>query len=159
MRVFALALLAALGGSARAQERVSQEVLLSADAATVRQVLSDTSLAMGMSREVLEYRIEAAPPCQLVHVTARGLTEPLKYTVRRCPTELGFRETLVSGDAMLEAMEVEWRAEPHGDGSRVRLSVLTRVARVPQVIVNQQVRQSVGNTLRNLSRLVEPKAR
>ncbi len=144
---------------ASASDEVSQDVVVRMDADQVRAVLADTSLAMSMSKDIISHRIEDDAPCQLVHITTRGLTEPLKYTVRRCPTATGFKETLVQGDSMIEAMEVEWRTSPHEGGTKVRLSVLTRIGRVPQLLVNQQVRQGVSQTLRNLVRVVEPKAR
>lgn len=145
--------------AALAEDAVSQDVVVNMDAEQVRALLANTSLAMSMSQDVISHRIEDAAPCQLVHITTRGLTSPLNYTVRRCPTASGFKETLVHGDDMIEAMEVEWRTTPTEGGTKVRLSVLTRISRVPQVFINQQVRQSVGQTLRNLVRVVEPKAR
>jgi hypothetical protein len=157
--VLAAVLLVAPSVAFASEDAVTQDVVVSMNADQVRAVLADTSLAMSMSKDIISHRIEDDAPCQLVHITTRGLTAPLNYTVRRCPTATGFKESLVQGDELIEAMEVEWRTSPHEDGTRVRLSVLTRIGRVPQLLVNQQVRQGVSQTLRNLVRVVEPKAR
>lgn len=158
--VLALALCLAASSPARAEdEAVSEELVFQADTASVKALLADTGLAFSLNQDVLSYRVEDAPPCQLVHVTTRGVTAPFHYTVRRCPTSTGFRETLVSGDGNVEAMDVEWRAVPHGDGTKVRLSVLTRIARVPQFLVNQHARQSIAASLRSLGRKADAQAR
>lgn len=160
-RRFALVGLGTLlaGGPALAETPVSDDALISADPQQVRAVLADYDQVAAMNADVLDYRVESAPPCQLVHITTRGLAEPMQYTVRRCPTETGWRETLVSGDGSMEAVEVEWRVEPDGEHTRVRLSVLARVARVPQFLVDQQTRRNVARTLSNLARKLDPTRR
>lgn len=147
------------GAPAHADEPVTDEVVFTAGPDQVKALLADPNLTMSLNQDVLSYTVEDAPPCKLIHVTAKGVTEPFQYTMRRCPTASGFRETFVSGDGMVQAMDVEWRAEPHGDGTRVRLSVLARIARVPQFLVNQHTRQSIAQTLRSLGRRTETQAR
>jgi len=139
--------------------QVCGEQIIAADAGRVRALLADPSTTLSDNPDVLAYQIEDDSPCKLVHITARGLTSPYHYTVRRCPTKTGFRETLVSGDRAVQKMDVEWRAVPHGDGTRVRLSILARIAQVPQFLVNQHTRQSIAQTLRSLGHRVERQAR
>jgi len=142
-----------------ADDIVTQDMVLGADSATVRALLADTSQVLGLNADVLSYTIQADAPCQLVNVTARGLTSPIHYTVRRCPTDKGFRESLVSSSDGVEEMTVEWRMDPDSHGTRVHLSVLARVARVPQFLVNQHTRRSVALMLRRLTGQVDAQAR
>lgn len=148
-----------LSTPALADDGVSGEQIVAADAETVRRLLADPSTTLSLNQDILDYRIEDAPPCQLVHVTTKGVTAPLKYTVRRCPTETGFRETLVGGDEGVQAMDVEWTTEPHGSGTRVHLSIFASIAKVPQFLVNQRTRQSIAHTLRSLGRKADTQAR
>lgn len=144
---------------ARADDAVAAEGLVQADPAQVRALLADYSQIAAMSPELLEYRVEPAPPCSLVHITTKGLSAPMHYTVRRCPTETGFRETLVESDGGVEQMVTEWTVAPAEEGSRVRLTVLARVAHVPQILVNQGTRRSIGNLVRKIGEKLNPKMR
>ncbi|MCK6505642.1 hypothetical protein L6R53_19960 [Myxococcota bacterium] len=154
-----LALGALASPAAHADDPVSEEVVFAAGPDQVKAMLADPNVTMSLNQDVISYTVQDAPPCQLIHVTAKGVTEPFRYTMRRCPTANGFRETFVSGDGMVQAMDVEWRAEAHGDGTKVRLSVLARIAKVPQFLVNQHTRQSIAQSLRSLVRKTETQAR
>lgn len=148
--------LAASPGLALADTPVSEDTVLAVDQQQVRDVLADYDQLAAMNADVLDYRVEADPPCQRVHITTRGVVEPIRYTLRRCPTDSGWKETLIEGDPLVEAIEVEWQVQPEGEQTRVRLSILARIAKVPQFLVDQQTRRNVARTLKNLTRKLDP---
>lgn len=139
-----------------ADDAVSEDALIAADRAQVLAVLADYDQLAAMNADVLDYRVEADAPCQRVYITTRGVMDPIHYILRRCPTASGWKETLVSGDASIEAIEVEWQLVPEGDQTRVKLSILARIAKVPQFLVDQHTRRNVARTLKNLASKLDP---
>ncbi|MCB9778334.1 MAG: hypothetical protein H6742_07205 [Alphaproteobacteria bacterium] len=149
----------ALGGPALANPNaVEGETLVDANAEELKAWLSDYGLIAEINADIYEYSVEAAPPCELVHVKSRGVGQPMLYTVKRCPTADGFKETMISGD-QLEAMEAEWSVKPEGDRSRVKVRIFTKINLVPQFLVNQAGKKSIGQMLKNLTTKVDAKAR
>lgn len=145
------------GTTALADDGVSQDALIEADRAEILAVLADYDQVGTMNGDVIAYDVQPDGDCQLVHITARGVTSPMSYTVRRCPTENGWRESFVGGDGAIEDIEVQWDLADEGEGTRVRLSVFAKVARVPQFLVDQRTRRSVGQTLKKLADKLKPR--
>ncbi len=154
-----LLLSAGLAGSALAGDAVSGDTLIEADKQAILEILQDYDQVAKMNPDVLDYRVEADGACQLVHVTAKGVSSPTQYTVRRCATDRGLTERYVDGDGLIEDIQVDWVMVDEGEGTRVKLSVLTRVAKVPQFLVDQRTRSSVSRSLKQLAQKLSPKRR
>lgn len=157
-------LLLAVLPSARAQEPspatvsaddvVRSEVLVPAPVEEVKADLSDPVAAARLSANVLAARVISKGTCDVVEMTVKGMTGPLSYVVKRCPTASGWTETLVSSDDF-DAHRAEWSVTPTAGGSLVSLSIHTEPdVPVPQRIVNGVVQSQVVQTLSNLVRKV-----
>lgn len=155
--LIALALLA----SARAAEptppvtdsadRVTTAVVVPAAPDAVRAVLADPTAACRLSADVLSARVVGADgPCALIAVTTRGLTSPLSYTTRRCPSADGYTETLVQTDDF-DQQDARWRLRAVPGGTEVTLQVRSQPRLpVPQRIINATVGSSAVQALKAL---------
>ena len=158
-------MVAALGGSAStavADEAVSIHVeddgtvvgtvSLLADPAAVRQILGDVGDSSKLSADVLSVRVTPTGPCEEVFRETRGLLEPMLLHTQRCPTEHGWRETLVEvGD--FAAYDAEWiLRSPEKGGVQVEYRLKTSpTIWIPQTIVEINVVRAVRQTLGALS--------
>lgn len=130
---------------------VTTDVFIAADSATVRAALADPVVACRLSGDVLDARVLATQgECTLVQVTTRGLTTPLTYTTRRCPTPEGFSETLVQTEDFDSQMS-SWKLRPVTGGTQVTLMVRSEPRLpVPQRLINAAVGSGAVQTLKNL---------
>lgn len=127
---------------------------MDAEEAAVREILGDVGDASRLSADVLEVRMQAKTigPCQDVFRTTRGFLEPMELHTERCPTETGWRETLVEvGD--FSTYKAEWTIRsPDKGGVEVEYRLKTSPNMwVPQTIVEINVARAVRQTLGALS--------
>lgn len=153
-----------LGSLATAQEpssptvaednTVRSEVLIAASIDEVRRDLADPVAAAGLSSNVIRARVISRGACDVVAMTVRGLTGPMEYTAKRCPTTNGWTETLVSSDDF-DAHRAEWKVTPVPGGTLVTLTIsIEPDVPVPQRVINSVVQSQVVQTLKNLVRRV-----
>jgi hypothetical protein len=130
---------------------VTTEVLIQADAASIRAALADPLTACRLSGDVLSATVLAKEgDCSILRVTTRGLSAPLTYTTRRCPTADGFRETLVTTEDF-DNQTSSWKLTPVSGGTVVTLAVRSEPRLpLPQRMINAAVGSSAVQTLRNL---------
>ncbi len=130
---------------------VSTDVFIAADAATVRAALADPLVASRLNGDVLDARVLGKQgDCTLMQITTRGLTTPLVYTTRRCPTADGFSESLVQTQDF-DAQTSVWRLLPVSGGTQVTFEVSSQPRLpVPQRLINAAVGSSAVQTLKNL---------
>ncbi|MSP57021.1 MAG: hypothetical protein EXR69_15675 [Myxococcales bacterium] len=130
---------------------VSTAIFIAADPATVRAVLADPLRACHLSSDVLEATlVENHGECTLIQITTRGMTSPLTYTTRRCPSADGFVETLVQTDDF-DYQASRWSLRPVSGGTQVTLEVRSEPRLpVPQRLINAAVGSSAVQTLKNL---------
>ncbi len=133
------------------ESTVSTVVIIAADPATVRAALADPLSASALSGDVLDAKVLAKEgDCSLVQITTRGMTSPLVYIARRCPTADGFRETLVSTDDF-DSQSTSWKLLSVAGGTQVTLQVRSEPRLpVPQRLINAAVGSSAVQTLKNL---------
>lgn len=130
---------------------VSTGIFIAADPATVRAALADPLKACQLSGDVLDAKVLGKQgDCTLIQVTTRGMTSPLIYTTRRCPTTEGFTETLVQTDDF-DSQASTWSLRPVSGGTQVTLEVRSEPRLpVPQRLINAAVGSSAVQTLKNL---------
>ncbi len=133
------------------ESTVTTDVVIAADAATVRAALSDPISASRLSGDVLDAKVVGKDgDCTLVQVTTRGLSSPLLYVTRRCPTADGFRETLVQTDDF-DSQSSSWKLASVAGGTQVTLQVRSEPRLpIPQRLINAAVGSSAVQTLKNL---------
>ena len=133
------------------ESTVSTEVFIAAAPAAVLAALADPLVACRLSGDVLDARVLGKQgDCTLMQVTTRGLTTPLTYTTRRCPTPEGFNETLVQTDDF-DSQASSWKLRPVSGGTQVTLEVRSEPRLpVPQRLINAAVGSGAVQTLKNL---------
>lgn len=139
-----------------ADDTVTTDVVVSASPAQVRSALSDPRAAATLSDGVTSVSVLGKDgPCDLVEVTCKGVTSPLVYVARRCPTADGFTETLVRSDDF-DAHSAQWHLEPvAGGGTRITFELRTEPdLPLPRRIIQAAVQSSAVETVRNLVRRV-----
>lgn len=136
-------------------DRVTTAVVIPADPAAVRAALADPTAACRLSTDVLSARVVATEgPCALIAVTTRGLTAPLAYTMRRCPSADGYTETLVQTDDF-DQQESRWQLRAVPGGTEVTLQVRSQPRLpLPQRLINATVGSSAVQALKNLAHRV-----
>lgn len=133
---------------------VKSEVVIAAPVDAVKQGLADPVAAAGLSANVISARVISRGTCDVVAMTVKGMTGPMEYTVKRCPTATGWTEILVESDDF-DAHRAEWKVTPVEGGSLVTLTVATEPdVPVPQRVINAVVESQVVQTLKNLVRRV-----
>lgn len=129
---------------------VRSNVFVEADAAAVRQVISDPVALSKLNPDVLSARVISHGACDMVEVTTRGMTTPLSYVVQRCPTSSGYTETLVSSEDF-SAVAVSWKLESVPGGTNISYSIRTSPdLPVPQRLVSMATAKSAVAALKNL---------
>lgn len=130
---------------------VTTGVMVAADAATVRAALADPVTACRLNGDVLDAKVIGKEGnCSLVQVTTRGLSTPLTYVTRRCPTADGYAETMVRSDDF-DNQSSTWHVSSVSGGAQVTLQVRSEPRLpVPQRMINAAVGTSVVQTLKNL---------
>lgn len=129
---------------------VRSEVFVAADVATVKQALADPVKTAQLCPDILSARVVQKGQCDLVEVTTRGMSSPLTYLVRRCPTSSGWSETMVSSDDF-DDVKVSWAVEPAAGGSRVVYTIRSAPnIPVPQRVVTSFTAKSAVQALKNL---------
>lgn len=133
------------------ESTVTTDVIIAADCATVRAALADPITASHLSGDVLDAKVLGKEgDCSLVQMTTRGLSSPLTYVTRRCPTPDGFRETLVRTDDF-DSQSSSWRLAAVSGGTQVTLEVRSEPRLpIPQRLINAAVGSSAVQTLKNL---------
>lgn len=121
-----------------------------ANEAQVREALSDPVKAGQLSPEVLSVASTPSGTCEVVTVQTQGAWDPLNYRGMRCPTETGWRTTLLDSDDF-SALDVEWKLVAAEGGTDVEYRVKTEVdLAVPQSLVRKGMERSARNTLLSL---------
>ena len=133
------------------ESTVTTQVLIQADPAAIRAALADPLTACRLSGDVLSATVlEKEGDCAVLRITTRGLSAPLTYTTRRCPTTDGFRETLVTTNDF-DSQASSWKLTPVTGGTVVTLAVRSEPRLpLPQRMINAAVGSSAVQTLRNL---------
>lgn len=134
---------------------VVTNVFIAADPATVRAALADPMVACQLSGDVLDAKVlRKEGDCSVIQMTVRGITSPLVYVAKRCPTADGFRETLLE-TTDFDAQASTWKLQPVNGGTQVTLQVVSEPRLpIPQRLVNSAVGTSAVQTLKNLVRRV-----
>lgn len=147
---------AALAGSAPSEPTIQSDgtvrsdVFVASDAASVKRVIGDVVATAGLCPDVISARVIERGTCDLVEVTTRGMTSPLTYRVKRCPTADGFNETLVSSDDFTD-VKVDWQIQSVEGGTRVTYTIRTSPdIPVPQRIISSLTAKSAVTALKNL---------
>lgn len=98
--------------------RASTVIAASPDA--VKAVLGDAPRVAKWSPEVLSMTPvgAASGACRDFEVTTKGLWNPLSYVVRRCTTDAGFSDRLVSSDDFTR-VQADWTVTAVPEGARV----------------------------------------
>lgn len=129
---------------------VLSNVFVEADAAAVRQLIADPVALAKLNPDVLSARVLSHGECDMVEVTTKGMSSPLSYVVKRCPTAGGFSETLVSSEDF-SAVAVSWKLESVPGGTNVSYSIRTSPdLPVPQRVISSFTAKSAVTALKNL---------
>jgi hypothetical protein len=154
--IAAMALAAAPDVRVESDGTVVATVLVGAEPAAVRALLADGVDATRLSPDVYGVRATPVGDCQLLDKETRGIFRPFHLRTRRCPTAVGWSETLVGSDdftAFRSSVEVA----PAGSATRVTYRVQTSLAApVPQAALNRSVSDSARALLDNLVRRLLP---
>jgi hypothetical protein len=139
----------------QADSSIRTDVLIAASAADVRAVLADPRVAAQLSDGVVSVKVVGKEgPCDVVETTCKGITSPLVYTVRRCPTAGGFTETLLHSEDF-DAQRTEWHLQSVSGGTLVTIEIQSQPrVPLPKRVVQAIVESSAVETLENLVRQV-----
>lgn len=133
------------------------EVTGPVDDAALRRILSDPEQRVRLSARVLQVDVLGKDgACTLLRTQIEGLTGPMTYDSRACPTRDGWVDTLVSSPD-LEAYESSWilRASDQGTHIEFRCRVILRAA-IPDSLVARAQASSMVDAVRRLMRKVLP---
>ncbi len=103
---------------------VVARMLIDAPPAQVRQVIPD--IQAGTSTNVLSSTKVPDGSCIKIDRRTRGLWDPLEMKTRLCPTDTGWRESLVSSDDF-NAYSTEWSVRDDNGRSSVQVRVRSEV--------------------------------
>lgn len=162
-RALCVASVAALGAPAFASPQVETasdhevtgRVVVAADAATLRKLVSDPVKVAAIDVNGAQIEVEDEGQCKLVRTFIAHPIASIRYRARQCPKGEGYRTELVeSGD--LEAFHSEWamRAVQGGTELIYKVRTIPRIA-VPQFIVDRQTRSSVEKLLTRVKEAAE----
>ena len=156
-----LCALAAFVGAASAQAQTPDEplvqseetgtiitrMLVPASQEEVRAVLDDPVTFGGFTPDVQSMQVQARGRCQLLSFDTRGLVEPLRYSTLRCPSPMGWRETLLHSDSFTR-YDADLQLEPAPGGTYVtyKLSVGIDLP-VPDLVISRNVKRSARMTM------------
>ena len=134
-----------------ADSSIRTTVIVAATPEQVRARLADPVAAAELCDDVIGARVVGASgDCSLLEVTTRGLTDPLVYTVKRCPTADGWQETLVASDDF-SRQDSRVRLEAVPGGTRIVMEVRSEPRLpLPQRLLQSEIAKSTVQTLRNL---------
>lgn len=129
---------------------VRSEVVIAADIASVKAALADPLAAAKLCPDIVSARVIERGACDVVEISTRGMSAPLVYRVKRCPTADGFHETMVSSDDF-DDVKIDWQLTAVQGGTRVTYSIRTLPdVPVPQRIISSLTAKSAVTTLKNL---------
>jgi hypothetical protein len=122
-------------------------LLVPASAEEVRAVLNDPVTFGGFTPDVQSMRVEPRGRCKLLSFDTRGLLEPMRYSTLRCPSDLGWRETLFQSDDFTR-YDADIALEPAPEGTLItyKLSVGLDLP-VPDVVISRNVKRSARLTM------------
>jgi hypothetical protein len=122
-------------------------LLVPASAEEVRAVLDDPVTFSGFTPDVLSMRVEPRGRCKLLSFQSRGLLEPMRYSTLRCPSDLGWRETLFQSDDFTRYdADIALEDAPGGTLITYKLSVGLDLP-VPDVVISRNVKRSAKLTM------------
>lgn len=130
------------------------EMMVPVPLAEVRAALEDPIASSKFSPDIssLTY-VTRGGECPTLRAQLSGIVS-LSYDYKRCVTQNGWRETLVSS-AGLDAYEVQWELEAAGESTRVRYAVkVDTVVPTPEFIMNRQLKASMSTIVGRLYRKV-----
>lgn len=159
---FALATLAALllclGVAPASADDGEPEVVITADGTiegtvvvgappdVVRSYLADIAMTRKLAKDVVKVDVVKDGGCELVTTYASSFIE-VTYLARRCPTETGWIETLLSSEQFSDYY-AEWFVTPVRSGIELRFRLRTDLdLPVPVRIVRGTLKRSVKGTL------------
>ncbi|MBN1337618.1 MAG: SRPBCC family protein [Deltaproteobacteria bacterium] len=127
---------------ARAGDGYQATAIVAAAPEVVRATLADAGDLSLRTSDVLSVEVVPRDACVEVRARTRGLTRPLTYRALRCPTDTGYRESLLeTGD--FKRYESEWRIDAVEGGSRVSFRVVVDPdVPAPRALVLQNVKRS-----------------
>lgn len=130
---------------------VHSAVVVAASPTEIKAALADPVASIKLCEDVLSAKIVGqSGGCPIVEVSTRGFTSPLVYTVKRCPTADGWKETLVASDDF-DRQEVTVHLEAVGTGTRISMEVHSQPRLpFPKSILQGEVAKSTVQTLRNI---------
>jgi hypothetical protein len=137
---------------AHADGAVTGELFVAAPADRVRALIDGPVVQGDLSPDV--YSVVATPdgPCRQLVTSTRGLWSPLQVRSRWCPSADGFTETLVQSEDF-SVYSNQWTVTPANGGSQVALRVhASPNLPVPQSVITENTRRSVGALLVRLAR-------
>jgi hypothetical protein len=103
---------------------VVARMMIDAPPAQVRQVIPDVQA--GTSTNVLSSTRVPDGSCIKIDRRTRGLWDPLEMKTRLCPTDTGWRESLISSDDF-NAYSTEWSVRDDNGQSSVQVRVRSEV--------------------------------
>ena len=122
-------------------------IFVPADESVVRSFLANPIDAIRLSPEVTEAQSTAEGGCAVVTVEAQGPWDALHYRARLCPTESGWRSTLLESEDF-QRLDVEWQLEPTSGGTAVEYRVRSEIdLGIPQFLVRGGTERSIRGTL------------
>ena len=139
------------------------EVRLVVDASTaeIRKVLADTNgIFSTLNTDIYETETRKKGPCEEVKRRTKGVFRPFNFRSLRCPTKVGFTETLISSND-LSGYDSTWELVDTDSGTEIIYRVRTQLnSNLPKLLVQKGTLAGAKETVMNLARaLVDPTGR
>lgn len=129
---------------------VCVRVVLPASETEVRAHLDSAAEASSLVGEAKIVNREAVGNCERLTYSTPGMISSLTYVSMRCPTENGWKETLVSSDSFADN-ESEWQLREVDGGTELNYRVRIRLnLPVGQKIVDSRIAQSMKRAVERL---------
>lgn len=115
--------------------------------ADVRRLVGDPVWVAETDGTGTTVRAEPDGSCVLGHATSPSAFKTVVYTVRHCPTDTGWKGTLVDSNAF-DTYGVLWEVEPQEGGSRVSYTLtMTTSLPIPNWVISGTTRRGVEHLL------------
>ncbi len=123
----------------------------------LRAVISNPKVRQDLSSDVYSVDVKPEGRCSKLQISTRGMFRPLAVLSVFCPTDSGFKESLVSSSDFTH-YEQEWSFTPRANGTDVvfRTHSVPNLP-VPTAVLNNSTQSSVSDMFGKLVvRLVTP---
>ncbi len=116
-----------------------------------REKLADAATLMPLDPRVKTVNITTDEPCEQIAIEGSFKSVAVQTALRRCPSESGFEETLISS-SLYSAYTATWQVEPVESGALVRYRVKVEIEGLAPIIINYETGASAAKMMRRVGK-------